>query len=273
MRGVGERKVGQINSSTNMQSLAAAIWQTRQTGYFSGEVHHLCKDGRDATPLVDFSLLLDANGAEIGIIIAAYDMSYNKVTEKLRELALGQGARDTTHIEDKVRESALDIAAAEAKLREYSRRLEQANEARKLLIGQISDQQERLEKGISRNLNAMVWPILDQLRAEKLPESSRLLLQSLEFNLRSIFSSFDPGRIPGADLLTPREIRVCELVRSGLSSKEAAEIMGIALATVETHRANIRKKLGSLGLRGNLSTQLRSEREDADSLHNVPSTE
>jgi DNA-binding NarL/FixJ family response regulator len=62
----------------------------------------------------------------------------------------------------------------------------------------------------------------------------------------------DAGRSPqgakvqGGRPLAPREREVLRLVAEGLSSKEIARSMGIALSTVETHRKNIMDKL-SLG--------------------------
>ncbi len=43
--------------------------------------------------------------------------------------------------------------------------------------------------------------------------------------------------------LTPRELQVLRAVCAGYESKEVAQRLGIALRTVETHRANYRRKL------------------------------
>jgi DNA-binding NarL/FixJ family response regulator len=45
------------------------------------------------------------------------------------------------------------------------------------------------------------------------------------------------------DLLTPRERAVLQLVAEGLSNKDAAEVLSISPATVETHRARLMQKL------------------------------
>ncbi|MFB3923240.1 MAG: response regulator [Terriglobia bacterium] len=44
--------------------------------------------------------------------------------------------------------------------------------------------------------------------------------------------------------LTPREREILQLLAEGKSSKEAADVLGISLKTVDTHRTNIMAKLG-----------------------------
>ena len=43
--------------------------------------------------------------------------------------------------------------------------------------------------------------------------------------------------------LTPQEVRVCQLLRVGMKSFEVAKLICISERGVESHRANIRKKL------------------------------
>lgn len=51
--------------------------------------------------------------------------------------------------------------------------------------------------------------------------------------------------------LTPTEIRVCSLIRIGLTSKEIASILGVSKRTIDSHREHIHKKL-------NISSRLAS---------------
>ncbi|MBY5773803.1 two-component system response regulator MctR [Rhizobium leguminosarum] len=48
----------------------------------------------------------------------------------------------------------------------------------------------------------------------------------------------------GSDPLTPRERDILGLIVAGRSNKEIAETLGITPATTETHRKNLKKKLG-----------------------------
>ena len=58
--------------------------------------------------------------------------------------------------------------------------------------------------------------------------------------------------------MTARELELCNLLRSGLSSKEIATLTGVSVATVTTHRRSIRRKLGLTKTGTNLVTWLKS---------------
>ena len=51
------------------------------------------------------------------------------------------------------------------------------------------------------------------------------------------------GGQPKRDLLTPREREIVQLLAEGKSNKEVASSLGISPKTIETHRANIMRKL------------------------------
>jgi len=46
-------------------------------------------------------------------------------------------------------------------------------------------------------------------------------------------------------MLTKREIEVLEKITQGYKTKEIAQLLFVSMSTVETHRRNIIKKLGS----------------------------
>lgn len=67
-----------------------------------------------------------------------------------------------------------------------------------------------------------------------------------------------PGTPLLSSSLTAQELRVADLIRQDASSKEIAQVMNISTRTVETHRENIRRKLGLAGTRSNLYAYLKS---------------
>jgi DNA-binding NarL/FixJ family response regulator len=57
-------------------------------------------------------------------------------------------------------------------------------------------------------------------------------------------SGFDRSGIQDAELLTPREAEVMELLRDGATNAEIAHELSIGIETVRTHARNIYRKLG-----------------------------
>jgi DNA-binding NarL/FixJ family response regulator len=70
------------------------------------------------------------------------------------------------------------------------------------------------------------------------PEMSRLLVEEYvrEMRYRGVEDSYD--------LLSIREKEILQLLSSGTSNREIAEMIHVSVATVETHRTNIFQKLG-----------------------------
>lgn len=62
-------------------------------------------------------------------------------------------------------------------------------------------------------------------------------------NIISVQMLGEDENTPGLNQLSEREIEVINLIRDGLSSKEIATKLNIAIKTVEVHRHNILKKL------------------------------
>ncbi len=90
----------------------------------------------------------------------------------------------------------------------------------------------------------------------RLNKGNKIYIEQYRKALDNIASSFGRKVADFRVKLSPREIEVCNFVKNGLSNKEIAGLLNIALHTVEKHRRRARKKLG-LSNRGiNLHTYL-----------------
>jgi DNA-binding CsgD family transcriptional regulator len=58
--------------------------------------------------------------------------------------------------------------------------------------------------------------------------------------------------------LTPKEIQIASLIKENKTTKEIANVVGIAQSSVEFHRHNIRRKLGIINEKTNLQAFLLS---------------
>lgn len=218
-------------------------------------------ESRDGTRRIieaGVSPIRDGDRAVIGTVLVLRDITDIKKTEEALLKSHEALEAYSTSLEAKVEARTQDLEKSREQLKSYSESLEKTNKALKIIIEGIEEQKKEVENKITHNLDLTVKPILDQLKSQEKSETVDFLLRSLEFNLTNMFSSFGISIIRNSHMLTPREIRICEMVRSGLSSKQIAKVMEISAQTVLVHRKNIRKKLDLSKSRRNLASFLRS---------------
>ncbi len=108
----------------------------------------------------------------------------------------------------------------------------------------LARQQElALEHQVRTNVEQLLQPLVSRARTTA-DARTRALLDALDKALDHITEPFGAELARRAPSLTPREIEICALVRSGLASKEIGAILGISHRSVEAHRTSTRRKLG-----------------------------
>lgn len=146
----------------------------------------------------------------------------------------------------------------EAELLNQRERLEETNIALRVLLRQRDEDKKRIEETIYVNVDRLVLPYVEQLLQGRLTEKQRTLTEVIDTNLRDIVSPFLRSLTAVNTLLTPQEIEVANMVRSGRSSKEIAEVLGISVSGVDFHRKKLRQKLGLTNSAKNLRSYLLS---------------
>jgi PAS domain S-box-containing protein len=153
-------------------------------------------------------------------------------------------------------ESVLKEREQELKLK--SANLEEVNAALRVLLKRMEEDKKELEGKVRLNVQQMIYPYLERLKAAGMSERQRGHLGKLEANLNEIISPFTQKLMAGHPRLTPAELQIANLIRQGRSSKEIADDLGLSCRTVETHRRNMRNKLGIKDKKGNLRSYLLS---------------
>ncbi|NPU84488.1 MAG: PAS domain S-box protein [Syntrophaceae bacterium] len=146
----------------------------------------------------------------------------------------------------------------EGLVQERTEELEDVNTALRVLLNRSKEDRRILEERLQRNVNELLMPTMNELRTCGLNEKGLLFLDLLQSNLREITSPFLSNLSSFYKNLTPREIQVAGMIREGKRTKEIAELLGVSTVTVDTHRINIRTKLGLIGEKVNLRSHLLS---------------
>ncbi len=133
--------------------------------------------------------------------------------------------------------------------------LREKNIALRELMGQVEIENQKVKESIAFNIEKLLFPLIKRLR-NKSRDADLPGFDLLEKNISQIASQFDLKISILPDRLSGKEIEVCNMVRSGFSSKEIASIFGVSIKTVETHRKNIRKKLNLEDRKINLAVYL-----------------
>jgi PAS domain S-box-containing protein len=153
------------------------------------------------------------------------------------------------------REALQALDQSQKELIEKTKALEEKNTALRELIASIELDKKDYKDRITANIERVLLPSLDRIQ---LKSNSADYIEQHRQALEDLTSSFGL-RVADVKLkLTSREIEVCNLVKNGLSSKEIANMLKIAVHTVEKHRRTARSKLGLANKGINLRTYLKS---------------
>jgi DNA-binding NarL/FixJ family response regulator len=143
-------------------------------------------------------------------------------------------------------------------LEAQTRNLAEVNSALRVLLAQREADRQELEEKILINVNELVRPPLTKLAALKTTPKQRALLDIVQSNLDDIVSPVARRLNTEFRRLSPAETQVANLIRQGKSTKEIADVMGVASSTIDFHRHNIRRKLNLSNKRLNLRSYLSS---------------
>jgi DNA-binding NarL/FixJ family response regulator len=132
------------------------------------------------------------------------------------------------------------------------RALAEAQGLRRLLVVTMQDEMLYGEQALA--LGADGYLTKDSVQANLVPAvltilqggtwiSARLNARLVNRNLRRNAAGRHPGPA-GLAVLSPRELQVLDLLRSGKTTKQIAGNLHLSTRTVDVHRANMKKKLG-----------------------------
>lgn len=186
----------------------------------------LCPEGDEGPFLKEERHLLDAVARRIGLI----------ASRRATELSLAETNRQ------------LDIERTA---------LREANAALRAVLDRIEDEKSEIQQNILENVRRILLPIVRELTVSATPDQKEYLAL-LEENLSQISAPFVRQLSRDYQTLTTTEVRICGMVRGGLSSKEIARLRGVSPATISRHREHIRQKLGIANSKVNLATFLQS---------------
>jgi PAS domain S-box-containing protein len=156
-----------------------------------------------------------------------------------------------------------DLKALEAGLREREKELssktkdlEEMNAALRVLLETRQRDKTELEETVLFNIKELINPYVEKLKKTSLDDKQATYLNILESNLKNVAASFSHALHFKYASLTPAEIQIADLIRDDKTTKEIADLLNLSTRTIESHRKNIRRKMGLTDKKMNLRTTL-----------------
>lgn len=139
-----------------------------------------------------------------------------------------------------------------------SNQLNDLEKAIRALSSHPQDGGEYNENAILTNIDTLIIPNIDQLKKMHLSPNIRAYLDIIEHNLARITVPFAGRHSTKSYRLTPRELQIANFIACGKNTKDIADLLHVSTSTVDTHRYNIRKKIGLKNTKKNLQAYLYS---------------
>ncbi len=197
-------------------------------------------------------------GAVLGVVVESHDITERKLS-RMELLGYQQSLQEANQaLQQQVAEQDQEVRARTLELQLKNQEISDSNTTLRVMLEQQERGKTEIEQTISKNLKENIIPYLELLKSSLKNEKGADYVRIIEANIGKITSTFNKKLSSELLNLTPREMRVANLVRQGLSSKEIAEILKLTPGTVEFYRQNLRKKLGLNKQKINLRTYLLS---------------
>jgi PAS domain S-box-containing protein len=214
----------------------------RQSGRQVYEQPITYADGKKHDVVVNKATYVNADGTLAGLVGVMVD-----ITERKR-------AEEELKIHYEYLEKLVQKRTAE--LESKTKTLEEVNIALKVLLKHQEEDKQELEDRFVANVKQLIIPFAEKMRNTGLDERQLAFMSIIESYLNNITSAVIKKMHQFN--FTPMEVKVASLIKEGRSTKDIAQVIGIASSSVNTHRNNIRKKLRITNKKANLRSYLQS---------------
>lgn len=206
-------------------------------------------------------------GGDMVFRISIISMGHVSMTDRYEYLAC------LTNITNVVRQRNLlkvEVDKRTAELLHEKKGLEEMNITLRNVIKCVNEEREKSFDEASQQIRRFIFPAVRKVATENDLEARyaymHLLTEQLERFLSPARGSMDKmcsenpeDQSAPLGRLTLTELKVCQLVQAGHSSKKIADLLNISLETVKTHRRSIRRKLNLRGNESHLGALLLSQ--------------
>ncbi len=156
---------------------------------------------------------------------------------------------------DELRQTRDDLLHRERKLKKLNEQLMEANRALIAMARNMEIAKKETQRNMVRRIKLFIIPVVEEMKANEHMKRRESKLAILLEYFKELVLALESESGP-IDSLSPCEMKIAYLVRTGLTTDEISKVLHIAPSTVKTHRKNIRKKLNICNTSHNLKSYL-----------------
>lgn len=138
------------------------------------------------------------------------------------------------------------------------------------VIKTIDGELVSFQKSIAQNVQNLILPALEKVQNEADQRVQKGYFAIIREQLMRLAAGKQGDLSALFFKLTPTERKICQFIQSGCSTKEIADSMCLSMDTIQTHRKNIRKKLGLRGKNVNLFSFLNTPEAEKNNRFDAP---
>lgn len=132
-------------------------------------------------------------------------------------------------------------------VKERTSALEELNITLRNVLQSINEKNSEYKQEIFQTIQDSILPALEKIERESDSGVRNNYLNLVKDQLMRLTGEMSTDTDMHLLKLSPTELKVCQFIQAGNGTKDIAETLGLSVETVQTHRKNIRKKLGLRG--------------------------
>jgi PAS domain S-box-containing protein len=148
--------------------------------------------------------------------------------------------------------------ALEEKVKERTSDLKEMNTALRVLLKKRDADEKNIEEQILSNVSSLIIPYIKKLAKTNMDYEQQTFLKIVEANVAEIISPISNRFASSSFGLTLTEIKVANMIKEGIKTKETARILNLSPRTIDKYREKIRTKLSIKNKKVNLQSYLAS---------------
>jgi two-component system, sensor histidine kinase and response regulator len=201
------------------------------------DIHH--KDGINAeTPVI----FITGKDDEKSMLKSFASGGHDYITKPFRSSELLARVEHTLELFDIKNNLQFLVDDKTNELQKVNEQLNKKIVAMQEMFDMIENNKNIFYEQISDSINLRIMPVISKIK-NKLDNKNSKLADILSEKINELTGPLSKSLNNILRQLSGRELDICELIRSNLTTKEIAKQLYISIDTVKYHRNNIRKKL------------------------------